>query len=62
MGLNLGMCAARRLQKISVVSAEECSSDVHSIILPKNYSVTGALTYICIVVIFTIIGICNAPL
>jgi len=56
------MCATRKLQEISVVLAEECCSDVHSIILPKNYSVTGALTYICIVVIFTIIGICNALL
>jgi len=52
------MCAAR-LREISVMSAEECCSDVHSIILPKNYSVTGALTYTCIVVIFTIICICN---
>jgi hypothetical protein len=48
-----------RLQEISVVSAEECCSDLHIIILPKNYSVTGALTYICNVVIFTIIFMCN---
>jgi len=60
--VEFGHVCSQKTARDLLVSAEECCSDVHTIILPKNYSVTGALTYICIVVIFTIIGIHNALL
>jgi hypothetical protein len=52
-------CMWWRLQEISVGSIGKCCSDLHSMILPKDYSVTGAVTYICIGVIFTVICTCS---